>query len=412
MKLKFLGGAREVGNLGVVLEEKGTRLLLDYGYTPLKPPRFPLPSPEIDSVLLSHGHVDHSGMIPWVCGRYGKDVLATPPTVAISNLLAEDSLKISKMEGFSLPYGTGELARTRRCFEPVRFEEVLEIGNLEVRVHSAGHIPGAAMYEMSDTSSDKTTLFTSDLNTRDTELVVGARPVRCDNLIIEATYAGRDHPDRLKTEYQFVQKIREVVERGGMALIPSFAVARTQEILLALMHSDFRMWLDGMGNKVNIICLNNPEYVRSVKKLRKAVRRVKPVRNQKLRNFAMKGEVIVTTSGMLDGGPVLSYLNRVKDDERSAILLTGYQVEGTNGRRLMDRGEVDLYGAIEKVKCEKQFFDFSAHAGHRELVDFIRRCEPKNVILCHSENQQPIVDELGNEFNIIVPENGKEFEID
>src|SRR6266487_5493897 len=187
------------------------------------------------------------------------------------------------------------------------------------------------MFEVNGT---ETTVFTGDLHTLTTDLVWGARPVKCDTLFIESTYAGRQHPERLKSEHAFLKKIEQVVNRGGLALVPSFAVGRTQDILLTLAKARHEVWLDGMGKKVNSIYIEHPEYLRSVKALRKAMNRVRVVRGRRDSQFALRGDVIVTTSGMLDGGPVLRYIEEIREDPRSAILLKGYQEEGTKGRRL------------------------------------------------------------------------------
>src|SRR5437773_430902 len=183
-----------------------------------------------------------------------------------------------------------------------------------------------------------TTPSTGHLHTLTSDLVWEARPIHSDTLFIESPDAGRQHPERLKAEHAFLRKIEQVVNRGGLALVPSLAVGRTQDVLLTLAKARHEVWLDGMGKKVNSIYVESPEYVRSVKALRKAMNRTRVVRKPRDSEMALRGEVIVTTSGMLDGGPVLRYLEAIREDPRSAVLLTGYQVEGTKGRRLVDEG--------------------------------------------------------------------------
>ena len=115
---------------------------------------------------------------------------------------------------------------------------------------------------------------------------------------------------------------------------------------------------------------------------------------------------------MLEGGPVLHYINHLKNDTRSAILLTGYQVEGTNGRLLMDEGILDLYGVKEKIDSEVVFFDFSAHAGHSELVEFARKCSPEKIVLMHGDSREKLAEDLKNlGFEVIMPKNGESFVI-
>jgi len=406
---EFLGGGHEVGRLGILMKHGKTSMLVDYGMGASDPPKYPSPAPPVDIMLLTHSHLDHCGMIPWLTVRYDIDVVATRVSKEVGLLLMEDSVKVGTAEGYPEMYGRPEVKIASRRFEEISFGETTTVGPVEVEAHSAGHIPGATMYEIRDR---KTTLVTGDIHTIDTRLVKGAKPVKCDNLIMESTYSGRNHPGREKTEYEFLEKVREVVERGGRAIVPSFAVGRTQEMLLLLKDSKLDFWLDGMGKSVNKIYLQNPGYVRSAKRLRQATGRANEVRNARARSRANKGQVVVTTSGMLDGGPVLDYVYNIREDSRSAILLTGYQVEGSNGRKLVETGTMDFHGVDEKVSCEVASFDFSAHAGHNQLLSFAKACSPERVVLCHGDNREILAADLEKEgFEVLLPKNGEKFQL-
>jgi putative mRNA 3-end processing factor len=298
----------------------------------------------------------------------------------------------------------------------MKFGDVMDVAGFEIESHSAGHVPGAAMYEL---RGDNTTVFTGDLHTYNTNLTWGAHPVKCDNLIIEATYAGRLHPDRKKEEQKLIERVKETVEGGGKAIIPCFAVGRTQEVMLILKDLKYDMWVDGMGKTVNRLYLEQPEYIRSERDLRMAKRRFNEVRGAAAREKAMEGEVIVTTGGMLDGGPVIRYLQQKRDNPKSSVLMTGFQVDGSNGRRLIDNGAIDIrqpgsapeeVPASMRVACQVQQFDLSAHADHNELLKFIRACNPENVVLMHSDNRQALAKDL-NEFKVHLPMPGEEFEL-
>jgi putative mRNA 3-end processing factor len=408
MKIKFLGGADVVGRMGMLLSHKNANLLFEYGMRPSKPPAYPMPSPPVDYAFLTHCHLDHSGMVPWLCGKYDTEVVATPSTVSVTQVLLQDSLKVADAEGYPRPFDPMDIRTSMRKFIPMEFGETMDVAGFEVQLHSAGHVPGATMYEI---RGEEVTLFTGDLHTLNTQLVWGAHAVKCDNLVIEATYAGRLHPNRMKTEYQLLQKIREVVGRGGKAIIPCFAVGRTQEVMLILRDAKYDLWVDGMGKTVTSLYLGQPEYLRSEKNLKRARSRFNEVRTPAARQRAKKGEVIVTTGGMLDGGPVISYLQELKDDPRNAILLTGYQVEGSNGRMLLDEGAINILGVKEKIKCEVQQFDLSAHADHNELLDFINGCDPEKIVLCHSDNREALAKDLEGDHKVFLPKLGEEFEL-
>ncbi|MDG6221200.1 MAG: MBL fold metallo-hydrolase, partial [Candidatus Thermoplasmatota archaeon] len=193
----------------------------------------------------------------------------------------------------------------------------------------------------------------------------------------------------------------------GKVVIPAFAVGRTQEVLLLLKDVDAEIWLDGMGKAINKIYLGYGEYLRDYKKLARATGRVNVVRNQQMRKAAQNGDIIVTTSGMMDGGPVLQYVSNIMKDERSAIILTGYQVDGTNGRRLIDEGLIDINGDIHRPRCEVAFIDLSAHSGHSQLVDFAKKCKPKKIILMHGDNRQILADALSDKYEVVMPNNGE-----
>ena len=405
MKIQFLGGAEEVGRMAM-LYENGVSMLFDYGFAPTKPPQFPQKVPDnvkIKDVFLTHAHLDHSGMLPWLSARHRPRIMATEPTIAVSDILLHDCLNVWAYEGNPQPYGEEEIEETMRSFVPIRYGMHIFVDDKEIIPHPAGHIPGSAMYEIRD--GDTTVLFTGDINTIATRLMKPTHPISADVLIIESTYAGREHMSRDRIEYEFLSKVEEVVDRGGKVIVPAFAVGRTQEMMLLLHNRGYEIWLDGMGKTVNKIYFRYPEYIKNLKALKKAKNDVRVVHSPKGREKALRfADVILTTSGMLDGGPVLWYIDKIKDDKKNAILLTGYQVEGTNGRMLLNEGKLEIYGAVERVKCEVGFFDFSAHAGHSQLLDFIKGCKPEVVVLCHGDNREALAAEL-DDMNVYVPKN-------
>lgn len=407
MRIQFLGGASKVGSLGMLLEHDRDRLLFDYGFLPSKPPGFPINSPPVDTCYFSHSHIDHSGMVPWLCTRHDTTAYATPVTQATCDLLFRDSIKVTNIEGYAFPYDDDDLLAAKGNLREMRFGETRKEGELEITSHPAGHIPGASMFEVMDRDD---ILFTGDIHTLNTELVWGAKPVKCDTLVMESTYAGRRHPDRLQLEHDFLKAVRATIERGGMALIPAFAVGRTQEMLLLLSKKRFEVWVDGMGKEVSRIYRSFPESLRDARKLRRVFKDARKVRSETGREKALKGEVIVTTSGMMDGGPVIRYVERLKNDPKSGIFLTGYQVKGTNGRMLVETGMIDLHGAKVKVNCDISFFDFSAHADHDNLLDFIDGCDPERVVLMHGDNREELAKDIeGRE--VLMPMEGEWQEI-
>src|SRR5438046_1367103 len=227
MDFQFLGGASEVGRLGMILKKGPTSLLFDYGLLPRDPPQYPIPAPPVDGMFISHAHLDHTGMIPWITRRQDIDVVLTPPTADVADLLLQDSLKIADAEGFDAPFDDGDLRTARRRFRTIDFGDNVDMGEVEVTAHPAGHIPGATMYEV---NGAETSLFTGDLHTLTTDLVWGAKPVACDTLLIESTYAGRQHPERSKSAPACMGKIDQVVNSRGSDLVVWVAGGRTSRV--------------------------------------------------------------------------------------------------------------------------------------------------------------------------------------
>lgn len=408
MQIRFLGGAEEVGRLGMLLEYEGARLLFDYGMMPEKPPEYPMECPPVDGVFLTHAHLDHSGMLPWIGSRYGAPILATPPSATIATLLHNDSYKIAGLEGYPAPYDKQDIRRTVDLFETQGFGQRRAIGALEATCHPAGHIPGATCWEV---EGDKTLVFTGDLYTRDSRLVKAAKPIACDALVLESTYAGREHPPRDQVEKEFLASIDEVISRGGTCIVPTFAVGRAQEIMLLLKDAGFEVWLDGMAKTVTTTYLDYGAFVKNRHQLQAAYDEVRVVHSAHGRKLALNGEVILTTSGMLDGGPVLWYLEHLRDDPETAVFLTGFQVEGSNGRRLLDTGHIEVRGVSQKVQCKVRRFDFSAHAGHSDLVAFAKACGAQDVVLMHGENRAALVDDLSEFAKVHLPTKGETLDL-
>jgi putative mRNA 3-end processing factor len=408
MKINFVGGVDRVGSLGMLVESMGERVLFDYGMTPSKPPSYPIKTPLVNTLYVTHSHLDHVGCAPWLSGEYGTEMRGTELTLEVAVILLEDSLKISRLEGYPIPFDHSDLRRFTEESEFIRYRHAHQSGPLSITPYNAGHIPGSAMYKFSEGGSE--ILFTGDINSVDTRLQLAPEPVPCDVLVMESTYSGRPHPPRDETEKAFLDKVREVLDRGGHVIVPAFAVGRTQEVAMILSEVHVEKWLDGMGRRVANLYLRHGEFLRSARKLKKALRQFNFVKTPFQRKKAAQAPIVVTTSGMLDGGPVLEYIKRVKDDPKSAILLTGYQVEDTNGRMLMETGTIDLAGVLEKVSCEVCHYDFSAHAGHEGLVGFAEGCSPEEILLVHGDDRDPLKEDLESVAEVHTPTSSDTFE--
>lgn len=405
--IKFLGGAEEVGRLAIKIKMSNSTFMIDYGVIPEKPPEYPLPYEPVEGIFVTHAHLDHIGALPICYHNDMPDLYATSMTASSMRPLLEDSLKIMDLEGYPARFNEDDVASLYGSVRTVRYGDAAGFGNITAVPYSAGHIPGSSMWRFENSES---LLVTGDLYTRDTFLLTGAKAVKADTLIMESTYAGRLHEDRDKVVARLRSRVKEVVENGGKVILPSFALGRTQELIMILAETGLRVAVDGMGNQITGIYLNSPGFLRSRSELRKAVGKVHQIRGHRMREAALENDVIITTSGMLDGGPVLNYIQKLADDPKSAIFLTGYQVEGTNGRSLLETGIINVAGAPLKPAQQVEFFDLSAHAGHDDLLKFVKEVSPTTIVLCHGDHREELLQDL-SEFKVHMPYNGNEFEV-
>ena len=389
-------------------------ILLDYGIKAGEIPEYPLNDMEPKAVLVSHGHLDHCGAVPNLMYQ-NPEVYMTPPTAEFTNLLGRDTLKIAQttLSGVS-PFDPEDLQKLSRRTLRVDYGETFKTNGYRVCFYNAGHIPGASGIRL-ESESGESLFYTGDFNLKETRLVPGAAEFpEADTLVLESTYFGEDHIPRKETEERFIESILDTLDRGGIALIPAFAIGRTQEILMLLDAHGIRAYVDGMGRDVYKILQKYPEYLRNPELLDRAFGRAISVKDKQRDSILKKPSVIVTTAGMLNGGPALHYLSRLYKDPKSKIMLTGYQVEGTNGRLALKHGVIETEGDVLTLKPKIEQYDFSAHSGDGELKKLVKDfCKKgtERVFVMHGEKTEVFAQWISEEIgvNAYAPANGESF---
>ena len=393
MEVKVLGAANEVGRSGFLVNCDGTNLLLDYGILFGKrgmPPEYPLhvKPKDLDAIIITHAHLDHSGNVPSLFVSGNTDVYATPPTFDLTRLLIEDMLKITKD---AQPFGLPELNNMMRNAKEIGFREKITKGNATFELRETGHVIGGGSVLVE--SQKKRLFYTGDIKThgsrmlREADLDIGD----IDLLIIESTYSQTEQKPRKESERELIEFANEVMDRKGVLFIPSFSVERSQEMACILRSSNFKhkIIMDGMALKVNEIMFNHPNYLRDPKVFADAINESIAVRDHEKRKHAIEEPcVVISPAGMLVGGNATYYLQELSFNSNNGIALVSYQGEGTPGRKLLDTGKVSTRGKEIRVTAEVKQFEFSGHADRNELFEVIKKIKgnPK-VLTVHGDTE-------------------------
>ncbi len=411
MEVRFLGGAREVGRSALLVDD---RLLLDFGMGGGNPPQYPVETPEPEAVVVSHGHLDHAGAVPaLLSGDRRPAVHWTPPTAELARELGRDTLKLHGNTP-SLRFHREELNRLGEVAVEHGYGESFEVAEMEVTLYDAGHIPGSA-HVLVDDGTDRL-LYTGDFyavpddEAGDPDRTgLGGDPIRgqrlvapttarpaADLVICESTYSDVTHDPRGVVEERFVESVRTTLWEGGTVVVPAFAIGRTQEMLLICAEADVPCYVDGMGVDVTRTLRRHPEFVRSGEALRRAAGHARVVdgRDGQRRRIAEENVAVVTTSGMLSGGPAMTYVPAVRRNPTNTIALTGYQVEGTPGRELLDTGSAEIDGRHMRVAAGVEAYDFSAHADREGLLSYLSAYRDTPVVVNHGDRCPAFATEL------------------
>ena len=421
LKIHFLGAAETVTGSKFYIETPEKNILIDCGvFQGLKKLReynrreLPIDVSNIDLVLLTHGHLDHTGYLPkLVKDGYKGKIYGTAPTLKVTEIILLDSAKIQEeeadranKEGYSkhspaLPfYDTGDVKKTLLRFEAVKKDEWHQISaNIKYRFLYNGHIIGSVYIELE--MFGKIFVFSGDLGRKDDPLLMNPlKPRWADYIFMESTYGNKLHPE-IDVAERLASLINKTVENGGTVIIPSFAVERLQVLMVLLWQlvqknkiPEISIYIDSpMGSNVLSVFEFYPDWhkvhmsdyyaakhqmniVSSYKETWEVIDNLKP-------------KIIIAGSGMVTGGRVLTYLQQMIDVSHHAVILVGYQAEGTRGRQLIDGAhEIKLFGKYYEVKASIHLMEnLSAHADQQELVDWLGEIKniPENVFLIHGE---------------------------
>ena len=424
VRITTLGGCREVGRSCMLLSTPESRIIIDCGVnvgsddsaTPYLyvPEVYPLN--QIDAVVLTHAHLDHAGLVPMLF-KYGYEgpIYCTPPTRDLAVLLQLDYIEIAGREGKRLPYDSTMVREALKHTITLNYGDVTDIApDTKLTMHNAGHILGSSIAHFHIGDGLYNVAFTGDQKFERTRLFDPAvcNFPRLETLVTEATYGGTNsiQPSRKEAEITLINVVKETINKGGKVIIPAFSVGRSQEVMVVLEEAirkkiidEVPVCLDGMIYEATAIHTTYPEYLNN--DLRDLIfhKGINPflaqcfvkVESPKQRTEIIEGPpcVILATSGMLNGGPVLEYLKRLGPDEKNTLVIVGYQAEGTLGRRIQ-KGWKELPLSVEgktqtvKINLEVTTVDgFSGHSDRQQLMEYMRRIYPKpgRVITNHGE---------------------------
>ena len=420
MKLSVLGAAKEVGRSAFLVNANGTSILMDYGVLLKREPVFPMHvrPKEVDAVVITHAHLDHSGFVPslFLSDSASVQALGTPPTFDLSQLLMEDMIKIS---GFYLPFEYIDIITMMKHSKNLQYKESYMVNDVKVTLHESGHVLGGASVILEH--SGKRIFYTGDINTRGTKLL---RPADLDFgdidlMIIESTYSQTEQVPREQAEKELLEFCYDVIDRGGTLFIPAFSVERSQEIACVLKSYNFRhkVVMDGMALKANQIMLKHPTFLKDAEMFKRAINEAEWISGWNRRKSVVREPcVIISPAGMLVGGSAVFYLQEIAKNDKNGIALVSYQGEGTPGRTLLDRRMVSYDGRERKCLADVKRFEFSGHNSRSELFEILEHIKgnPK-VLTVHGDG--PSCTKFAEEINLKygfeskAPDTGEFFEI-
>jgi KH/beta-lactamase-domain protein len=429
VRMTVLGGAQEVGRSAFLVKTRESSVLLDCGINPgsQRPfegfPRFDCPEfqiDQLDAVVITHAHLDHCGLTPFLY-KYGYDgpVYCSAPTSNLMTMLQLDYLDVANKQGVTPYYDQKDVRECVLHTIPLRFGVVTDIApDIRLTLHNSGHILGAAMAHLHIGEGLHNIVYTGDYKFARTMLLEAAATEfpRIETVITESTYGGPDDymPSRVEAEESLTHIINETLERKGKVLIPVPAVGRAQEIMLIIdgymkrgLMKEAPVFIEGMISEATAIHTAYPEYLG--REVRHSIlhEEVNPfqsdyftiVEHPSVRQSIIDGEpcVVLATSGMLEGGPVIEYFKNWASDEKNTIIFVSYQIEGTMGKRVQKGvNEVTMMDnegkmAVVQVKMQTESIEgFSGHSDRRQLINYLTHLKPKpeRIFVCHGEKSK------------------------
>lgn len=446
--LHFLGGAMEIGGSCIYIKIAGKRILFDSGIRqsaskdPIPDFRTIQEQGGLDVIIVSHAHMDHIGTLPMISKAYpNARIYMTNMTADLTRVLLYDSLKVMKYKEDEIPHYSEQdvLAMLNRVF-PIHYQTPFPIfDHFTLTFYPAGHIAGAAcIYLVTDVGS---LFYSGDFSQFSQRTIEGIRipKLRPDISIVETTYGNRLHANRLSEEKRLVELVKTCILEKKKILIPAFALGRAQEVLLilraAIQNQEIPavpVYVDGMVRDINTMYTRNPTYLKNVlgKRILKGnepfyTKEIQAVAPMQKRDELLSGPdpvILVSSSGMLTGGPSSQYAAKLAPMENACIIITGYQDEESPGRQLLnllenpEEGTLTVGGSKVPVKCRIEQVGLSAHGDKSEIMALLDRLSSRHVFLVHGN--QDVIEELGNELagedyrrRIYLPECGQAYEV-